>query len=98
MPTKTKAASKKTGAKARATSKKTDAKVKEVRAEARLSIHTTAADPSKGGKLPAGTVKLSGTDGLVINVQKLSKGLIRDQRARMVSSMGCISNPGGPGC
>lgn len=51
-----------------------------------------------GTRLPAGSVKLSGERELSINVQKLSKGLIRDQRARMVSSMGCISNPGGPGC
>jgi hypothetical protein len=89
MPTKSKTASKKSSAKA---------ETKPVKAEARLSIHTTAVDVSRGGKLPAGTVKLSGDRGLVINVQKLSKGLIRDQRARMVSSMGCISNPGGPGC
>jgi hypothetical protein len=80
------------------TSTKASAATKVVKAAARLSIHTDGVDPKSSGKLPAGTVKLSGENGLVINVAKLSKGLIRDQRARMVSSMGCISNPGGPGC
>jgi hypothetical protein len=47
--------------------------------------------------LPPGTVKLS-AQGLTIDVQRLSRSLLRDQRARLVSSMGCISNPGGPGC
>jgi hypothetical protein len=88
MPTKK--AAKKPGKKA--------AEIKQVKADARLSIFTPAVAAARGGKLPAGTVKLAGQEGLVINVQKLSKGLIRDQRARMVSSMGCISNPGGPGC
>jgi hypothetical protein len=47
--------------------------------------------------LPRGTVKL-GPSGLKINVERLSSSLLRDQRARLASSMGCISNPGGPGC
>lgn len=85
MPTKTKT-----------TSKAKPKVAKAPCAQANLSILAKGVDPASK-KLPAGTVKLSG-DGLVINVQKLSKGLIRDQRARMCSSMGCISNPGGPGC
>lgn len=66
-------------------------------AEARLTIVHPDVDTSRGTNLPSGTVKLSG-DGLVINVQRLSTSLMRDQRADLVSSMGCISNPGGPGC
>lgn len=82
----------KKAAKKRATSKLTAAK-----AEARLTILTDGVDTAKAGKLPAGSVKLS-TQGLTIDVQRLSRSLLRDQRARLVSSMGCISNPGGPGC
>ena len=67
------------------------------RARALLTIQAKGIDPAGGGKLPAGTVKLT-EDGLTINVQKLSRTLMRDQRAKMVSSMGCVSNPGGPGC
>lgn len=82
------------------TSKKAAAKAKQVtvaKAEARLSIITDGVDAAKVGKLPPGSVKLS-AQGLTIDVQKLSRSLLRDQRARLVSSMGCISNPGGPSC
>ena len=80
------------------TTKKSAAKqtVKEVAAKARLTIHTPGANPDNNA-LPAGSVELSKA-GLVINIQKLSKALVRDQRARLVSSMGCISNPTGPSC
>ena len=85
-----------------ATTKKTAGKAKgkkvaEAKAEARLSIITDGVDTARGGKLPPGSVKLS-PQGLTIDIQKLSKSLLRDQRARLVSSMGCISNPGGPVC
>ena len=89
MPTKTKkAGTKKAGAKKG---------VGDIKAEARLSILADGVDTARAGKLPPGSVKLS-AEGLSIDVQKLSKSLLRDQRARLVSSMGCISNPGGPGC
>jgi hypothetical protein len=80
-----------------ATKKASAKKVAEAKAEARLSIITDGVDTAKAGKLPPGTVKLS-AQGLTIDVQRLSRSLLRDQRARLVSSMGCISNPGGPGC
>jgi hypothetical protein len=80
-----------------ATKKASAKKVADAKAEARLSIITDGVDTAKAGKLPPGTVKLS-AQGLTIDVQRLSRSLLRDQRARLVSSMGCISNPGGPGC
>lgn len=83
----------KKAAKKRATAKK----LAVAKADARLTILTDGVDTAKAGKLPAGSVKLS-TKGLTIDVQRLSRSLLRDQRARLVSSMGCISNPGGPGC
>ena len=79
-------------------SAKSAGKSKKGGATARLTIVHPDVDLSRGSDLPAGTVKLSGENGLTINVQKLSTRLIRDQRAKLVSSMGCISNPGGPGC
>lgn len=82
------------------TAKKRVTKAKLVNARVTVNVQSKAVSATavEKRKLPAGTVKLKGTNGLVIDIQKLSKGLIRDQRARMVSSMGCISNPGGPGC
>jgi hypothetical protein len=59
---------------------------------------TLQADVTQAQKLPVGTVKLQGKDDLVIDVTKLNRSLLRDQRAKLVSSMGCVSNPGGPGC
>ena len=35
---------------------------------------------------------------LQIDVERLSRTVMRDQRARLVSSMGCGSNPDSPGC
>lgn len=35
---------------------------------------------------------------LLLSLQKAKPGLLGDQRRRLVSSMGCVSNPGGPGC
>jgi hypothetical protein len=81
--------SRKTGAKASA---------KSVRAVATVSFHVKDLPPESVGKLPRGTVTLGPKNALAINVERLSRSLIRDQRARMVSSMGCASNPGGPGC
>ena len=71
---------------------------KSVKAAASVNIQTAGLPEGFKQKLAPGTVKLGGEDSLVINVDKLNKSLIRDQRARLVSSMGCISNPGGPGC
>jgi len=81
-------------------SRKTAAKktVKTVRAVATVSVHVKNLPPESVGKLPRGTVTLGPKNALAINVDRLSRSLIRDQRARMVSSMGCMSNPGGPGC
>ena len=74
------------------------AAVKNVRAVATVSIETTGLAPDAAGKLPRGTVTLGPKNALAVNVERLSRSLVRDQRARMVSSMGCVSNPGGPGC
>ena len=49
-------------------------------------------------KLPRGMVKVAGGNNIKVNVAKLSTHLLRDQRARMLSSDGCVSNPGGPSC
>lgn len=76
--------------------KKAAAKPKAVKTAVSVNIQSDAVQSI--GKLPRGTVTLSTTGGVKINVQKLSRTLMRDQRARMVSSMGCVSNPGGPGC
>lgn len=92
MATKTKKATTKKAAR-----KGTAKKMATAKAEARLSIITDGVDAARVGKLPPGSVKLS-TQGLTIDIQKLSRSLMRDQRAQLVSSMGCISNPGGPGC
>lgn len=78
-----------------ATKKKAKAKTKAVAAAVRVSIQSKGVE--KTGVLPRGTVNV-GRSGLKISVQKLSRTLMRDQRARLVSSMGCVSNPGGPSC
>ena len=89
MPTKTKPKPKaKTKAKPKVSAAKTSV---------RVSLHTDLPSGT-GPELPRGSVKLDKTAGLKINVERLSRSLLRDQRARLVSSMGCISNPGGPGC
>jgi hypothetical protein len=64
---------------------------------AKISIEHEGANP-KGEKLPSGMVKVAGDNQLEINVEKLSRAQLIDQRARMVASDGCISNPGGPSC
>jgi hypothetical protein len=74
------------------------------RDQVRLTFHAPLSDevdrvgsPSK--RLPAGIVEAHQEGGLKINMAKLvSSELLRDQRNKLVSSMGCISNPGGPGC
>jgi hypothetical protein len=81
--------------------KKTTAKTpaaKPVDTAVKVSLHTDSLAEGAATKLPSGTVKVAGENGLAINVAKLSTSLVRDQRARMVSSDGCISNPGGPSC
>jgi hypothetical protein len=73
---------------------------KPVKATVSVTIQTKAL-PENFAKRPGGAGSLvtpSGEDGLTINMAKLNKSLIRDQRARLVSSMGCVSNPGGPSC
>jgi hypothetical protein len=73
---------------------------KPVKATVSVTIQTKAL-PEDFNKRPGGAGSLvtpSGEDGLTINMAKLNKSLIRDQRARLVSSMGCVSNPGGPSC
>lgn len=91
MPAKSKA---KTTTKAKA-----KPKVKAAKTSVRVSLHTETLPSGGSSALPRGTVSLNKSSGaLKINVERLSRSLMRDQRARMVSSMGCISNPGGPGC
>ncbi|AHI67060.1 hypothetical protein [Burkholderia thailandensis] len=96
-------AAKKTAAKkvaSKTAAKKSAAKAAAAPQGHMLSVHLDAGLGELPGKvkLPSGTVKPGKDDGIVIDVQKLAKQLIRDQRSRLVSSMGCISNPGGPGC
>jgi len=65
-------------------------------------VRFTVQTPHGGGeveRLPAGFIKQEEGGLLSIDVKKFVESkLLRDQRARMVSSMGCVSNPGGPGC
>lgn len=72
-------------------------KAKPVKTAVRVSLQTDGLQEGVGSSLPRGTVTL-GKTGLKINVARLSRSLLRDQRASLASSMGCISNPGGPGC
>lgn len=54
-------------------------------------------DPDQPGKLPRPELKEE-LQKLIVKLQKSKKGFLGDQRRRLVSSMGCVSNPGGPGC
>lgn len=72
-------------------------KIKTTKAAVKVSLETAGLPEGAAAALPRGTVKLD-PGGIKINVEKLSRSLMRDHRARLVSSMGCISNPGGPGC
>lgn len=66
--------------------------------QVRFTIQTPHAD-GEVERLPAGFIKQDEAGLLSIDVKKFVESkLLRDQRARMVSSMGCVSNPGGPGC
>jgi hypothetical protein len=78
----------------------TRATAKSVRAVATVSIQSTAVTPEAAAKrkLPRGIVTMGPKSELAINVEQLNRSLVRDQRAGLVSSMGCVSNPGGPGC
>jgi hypothetical protein len=86
----------------RATRTKTRAKAKaapkEVKAAVSVTIQTAGLPEGAGPNLPRGSVTLDPKGAVKINVERLSRALMRDQRARLVSSMGCVSNPGGPGC
>jgi hypothetical protein len=53
---------------------------------------------SRKTKLPSSLVRVARNNKLEVNVERLNKQLISDQRARMAASDGCISNPGGPSC
>jgi hypothetical protein len=53
---------------------------------------------SRKAKLPSSMVKVARNNKLEVNVERLETRLLRDQRARMAASDGCISNPGGPSC
>jgi len=67
--------------------------------QVRFTIQTPHASGGEVERLPAGFIKQDGEGLLSIDVKKFVESkLLRDQRARMVSSMGCVSNPGGPGC
>lgn len=65
-------------------------------------IRFTVQTPHAGGdveRLPPGFIKQDSAGLLSIDVKKFVESkLLRDQRNKMVSSMGCVSNPGGPGC
>lgn len=66
--------------------------------QVRFTIHTPNGS-SEAERLPAGFIKQDAAGLLKIDVKKFVESkLLRDQRNKMVSSMGCISNPGGPGC
>ncbi|HEV7660276.1 MAG TPA: hypothetical protein VGO55_10565 [Allosphingosinicella sp.] len=65
---------------------------------AKLTIQAQMPADAGHARLPTGTVERTAQGGLTLNVAKLNQALMRDQRSRLVSSMGCISNPGGPGC
>lgn len=81
------------------TKTKAKPKVRVAKTNVRVTLQTEALPSGVGPDLPRGTVSLNKSSGaLKINVERLSRSLMRDQRARMMSSMGCISNPGGPGC
>ena len=62
-----------------------------------LTVQHADASPRKA-KLPASLVKVAGDNKLSVNMARLNKSFLRDQRARMAASDGCISNPGGPSC
>jgi len=77
-------------------------KGKDVRVVDEDQVRFTIQTPHASGeveRLPAGFIKQDSSGLLSIDVKKFVESkLLRDQRARMVSSMGCVSNPGGPGC
>ena len=65
-----------------------------------LSIHGPGLIPPddvEPGKVPKVVIK-SELEKLLLNLQKAKPSLLGDQRRKLVSSMGCVSNPGGPGC
>jgi hypothetical protein len=65
----------------------------------KITIQTPLTEPGAAHQLPHGTVRrLDDGEGLGIDIKNLNRALLRDQRSKLVSSMGCVSNPGGPGC
>jgi len=68
-----------------------------IKAKVLLNVRHPAAS-SRKVKLPRSMVKVARDNSLSVNVERLSTGLLKDQRARMMASDGCISNPGGPSC
>lgn len=54
-------------------------------------------DDVEPGKVPKIVIK-SELEKLLLNLQKAKPSLLGDQRRKLVSSMGCVSNAGGPGC
>jgi hypothetical protein len=65
----------------------------------KITVQAPLLDPNaKAQPLPQGTVQRAAGGQLAIDVTRLNRALLRDQRSRLVSSMGCVSNPGGPGC
>ena len=72
---------------------------KSVNAKTKLTIQSKAIPKAARKKrLPRGLVKLVDKDCLEVDVEKLATSVLRDQRANLISSDGCISNPGGPSC
>jgi hypothetical protein len=65
----------------------------------KITVQAPLVDPNASAQpLPQGTVHRTSEGHLAIDVRRLNRALLRDQRSRLVSSMGCVSNPGGPGC
>jgi hypothetical protein len=59
-------------------------------------MSTTAKSKTKSkGKA---SVKSAGEGKLEVRVERLVNRLAPDQRSRMASGDGCLSNPGGPSC
>jgi hypothetical protein len=79
--------------------KSAGAKMSGAKATVRMTIEGEglAPDLKTAGKLP-GPLLRDELQKLVVKLQKSKQGLLGDQRRKLVSSMGCVSNPGGPGC
>ena len=49
-------------------------------------------------RVPPDFERVARENNVDIRIEKLDKLTANDQRSRMISGDGCISNPGGPGC